>query len=77
MLNGMLANDMSGISALLVSHFRWANGQVTHLHRFGVDLSFFPTIGRLNRELAELPEFQAAHPSQQPDFPNNSKTTPA
>jgi hypothetical protein len=30
-------------------------------------LSKFPTLNRINQELAELPEFQAALPERQPD----------
>ncbi|KAF8946368.1 Glutathione S-transferase zeta-1 [Haplosporangium gracile] len=37
--------------------------------RFGVDMSAFPIISRINSTLSELPEFKAAHPSQQIDCP--------
>ena len=35
--------------------------------RFSVDMSKFPVISRVHSNLEKLPEFQAAHPSQQPD----------
>jgi maleylacetoacetate isomerase len=35
--------------------------------RFGLDLSAYPTVARVSAALAELPEFVAAHPAQQPD----------
>ncbi|GLD93012.1 hypothetical protein PINS_up019335 [Pythium insidiosum] len=41
--------------------------QVYNANRFNVDMSKFPTIARISKTLAELPAFQAAHPSQQPD----------
>ncbi|KAI1317392.1 Glutathione S-transferase zeta-1 [Mortierella claussenii] len=47
--------------------------QVYNAVRFGVDMNAFPIISRLNRELSELPEFQAAHPSQQIDCPADLK----
>ncbi|KAF9362523.1 Glutathione S-transferase zeta-1 [Mortierella sp. NVP85] len=50
--------------------------QVYNAERFGVDLSVYPTIARLNRELMELPEFRAAHPSNQPDCPDELRVTP-
>ncbi|KAF8927133.1 glutathione S-transferase [Dissophora ornata] len=43
--------------------------QVYNGLRFGVDMTAFPIISRLNRELNELAEFKAAHPSQQIDCP--------
>ena len=36
---------------------------------FGVDMSAFPIISRINATLSDLPEFKAAHPSQQIDCP--------
>jgi maleylacetoacetate isomerase len=41
--------------------------QVYNANRFGVDMSKYPTIARVNAELESLAEFQAAHPSAQPD----------
>jgi glutathione S-transferase len=41
--------------------------QVYNANRFNVDMSQFPTIARIAAAVAALPEFQAAHPSQQPD----------
>lgn len=44
---------------------------VPQLHasaRFGVDVSAFPTLLRVERECEALPAFQAAHPNAQPDF---------
>ncbi|KAF9929464.1 Glutathione S-transferase zeta-1 [Linnemannia zychae] len=43
--------------------------QVYNAGRFGVDMSAFPIISRVNKALSELPEFKAAHPSQQIDCP--------
>jgi len=44
---------------------------VPQLHasvRFGVDVSAFPTLLRVERECEALTAFQAAHPNAQPDF---------
>lgn len=41
--------------------------QVFNAQRFGVDLAPYPRIARIAANCAELPAFQAAHPSQQPD----------
>ncbi|KAJ1355216.1 hypothetical protein KIN20_012539 [Parelaphostrongylus tenuis] len=35
--------------------------------RWNVDVSQFPTLCKINKSLAEIPEFQAAHPDKQPD----------
>ncbi|KAF9323995.1 Glutathione S-transferase zeta-1 [Linnemannia elongata] len=43
--------------------------QVYNGVRFGVDMSAFPIISRVNATLSDLPEFKAAHPSQQIDCP--------
>lgn len=32
-------------------------------------MSAFPIISRLNEDLSSRPEFVAAHPNNQPDFP--------
>lgn len=37
--------------------------------RFKVDMNNFPIISRIAGALSELPEFEAAHPSKQPDCP--------
>ncbi|EGT41462.1 hypothetical protein CAEBREN_28076 [Caenorhabditis brenneri] len=36
-------------------------------NRFGLDLSAYPTVNRINATLAEIPAFIAAHPDNQPD----------
>ena len=41
--------------------------------RFQVDMTRFPTISRVAASLATRPEFQAAHPSSQPDCPEELK----
>jgi maleylacetoacetate isomerase len=41
--------------------------QVYNANRFSVDMSQYPTIARIDAELAKLPAFKAAHPSAQPD----------
>jgi maleylpyruvate isomerase len=41
--------------------------QVFSAQRFHVDLAPFPTIARIHATCAEIPAFQAAHPSAQPD----------
>jgi maleylacetoacetate isomerase len=41
--------------------------QVYNAHRFGVDMTRYPTITRVAAALAELPAFKAAQPSAQPD----------
>ncbi|MYM27151.1 maleylacetoacetate isomerase [Duganella sp. CY15W] len=41
--------------------------QVFGAQRFGVDMSPYPTVMRIHAACAELPAFQQAHPSQQPD----------
>jgi maleylacetoacetate isomerase len=47
--------------------------QVYNAKRFQVDLSKFPTIERVEKALSELPEFQKAHPNNQPDTPESEK----
>ncbi|KAI1691027.1 putative maleylacetoacetate isomerase 2 [Ditylenchus destructor] len=47
--------------------------QVNNAQRFGVDLSRFPTIMKINRELAKIPEFIAADSHHQPDTPEEHK----
>jgi maleylpyruvate isomerase len=41
--------------------------QLYHARRYGVDLTPFPTLTRVEAACAELPAFQAAHPDRQPD----------
>lgn len=41
--------------------------QLFHARRFGCDLSAYPTLVKIDAALGELPAFQAAHPSRQPD----------
>jgi maleylacetoacetate isomerase len=43
--------------------------QIHNAERFGVDLTKFPTIGRINSALANLDSFKAAHAFVQPDCP--------
>ncbi|KAG9322958.1 hypothetical protein KVV02_004334 [Mortierella alpina] len=37
--------------------------------RFGVDMTAYPVMSRVNAALEEVEEFRAAHPSRQPDCP--------
>lgn len=46
--------------------------QVFSARRFGVEMSAFPTLARIDAACAELPEFAAAHPARQPDAPESS-----
>jgi glutathione S-transferase len=41
--------------------------QVYNAVRWGVDMSKFPTIAAVDRNLHELDAFQQAHPDRQPD----------
>jgi maleylpyruvate isomerase len=41
--------------------------QVFNAQRFNVDTSAYPTVMRIHAACSELPAFQQAHPSQQPD----------
>lgn len=41
--------------------------QVFNAQRFGIDVSAYPNIARIDAHCAELPAFAAAHPSKQPD----------
>ncbi|CAD5123286.1 DgyrCDS11645 [Dimorphilus gyrociliatus] len=43
--------------------------QIYNAERFKVPTSNYPNIARIGENLEKLPEFQAAHPSQQPDCP--------
>ncbi len=46
--------------------------QVFNARRFGVDMSAFPTLVRIDGACCELPQFAAAHPARQPDAPEAS-----
>ena len=41
--------------------------QVYNANRFGVDMTKYPTIARIDEALSEIPAFKKAHPSVQPD----------
>jgi len=41
--------------------------QVFNAQRFNVDMAAYPTVMRIHAACSELPAFQQAHPSQQPD----------
>lgn len=41
--------------------------------RFEVDMSVYPTISRINSTLSEHEAFIAAHPTKQPDCPDDLK----
>jgi len=43
--------------------------QISNAQRFKVDLTLYPTIDRLAKELYELPEVKASLPANQPDAP--------
>ena len=43
--------------------------QVYNARRFGVDVSKYPNIVRIDAACTALPAFAAAHPDQQPDAP--------
>ncbi len=45
--------------------------QVYNARRFGVDMTPYPTIARIEQECLALPEFDAARPERQPDAPQN------
>jgi len=47
--------------------------QVYNANRFKVDMSAFPTITRVHEALITLDAFKAAHPSNQPDCPEDAK----
>jgi len=46
---------------------------VLFLRRFNVDTTPFPLIRRIAEECLKLDAFQAAHPSKQPDCPDELK----
>lgn len=43
--------------------------QVYNANRFKVDMSQFPVISRIHDTLAQVDAFKEAHPSRQPDCP--------
>lgn len=45
--------------------------QISHAERIGVNMKDFPVLCRINATLREIPEFIAAHPSEQPDAPRS------
>lgn len=45
--------------------------QVYNARRFGVDMTPYPTIARIEQECLALPAFDAARPERQPDAPQN------
>jgi maleylacetoacetate isomerase len=45
--------------------------QVYNARRFGVDMTPYPTIVRIEQECLALPAFDAARPERQPDAPQN------
>ncbi|KAH7693608.1 maleylacetoacetate isomerase, partial [Aphelenchoides avenae] len=47
--------------------------QVQNARRYGVDLSKWPTILRIDSALSELPEFRKAHANNQPDTPESER----
>ncbi|CAO3592082.1 unnamed protein product [Absidia cylindrospora] len=48
---------------------------VTNAHRWKVDMKPFPLIARINNTLMTLPEFNETHPTKQPDYPEELKTS--
>ena len=44
--------------------------QVYNARRFGVDMTRFPNISRIEATLSEMEPFRLAHPDNQPDAPN-------
>ena len=47
--------------------------QLLNARRYGVDLSQFPNISKVEAELNKHPAFIAAHPDVQPDNPERSR----
>ncbi|KAJ7358921.1 Glutathione S-transferase zeta-1 [Desmophyllum pertusum] len=47
--------------------------QVYNANRFKVDMSQFPIISRIHEDLNKLEAFKAAHPSKQPDCPDEMR----
>ena len=46
--------------------------QVYNARRFGVDMTPYPTIARIEQACLELPAFDAARPERQPDTPEEA-----
>ncbi|CAK9305160.1 unnamed protein product [Gordionus sp. m RMFG-2023] len=46
--------------------------QVYNAKRFNIDMHKYPKISELDDKLTDLPAFQAAHPSKQPDCPKDN-----
>ncbi|KAL7070089.1 hypothetical protein ACQ4LE_010953 [Meloidogyne hapla] len=47
--------------------------QVYNAKRFGVNIEEYPTIAKIDKFLATLPEFKLAHANNQPDTPEEEK----
>jgi maleylacetoacetate isomerase len=50
--------------------------QLYNARRFGLDVSPWPTLARIEAACGALPAFQAAHPDRQPDAPPPERRTP-
>ena len=50
--------------------------QLYNARRYGVDVSPYPTLRRIEEACGALPAFQAAHPDLQPDAPPAERRTP-
>ncbi|XP_032237128.1 maleylacetoacetate isomerase isoform X2 [Nematostella vectensis] len=48
--------------------------QVYNANRFKVDMSRYPTIARIHEALEQVDAFKEAHPSRQPDCPDEMRT---
>src|SRR6185312_8287746 len=57
-------DTVTAVDAFLIPHLFSAN-------RFGVDISLYPTLARVNDECLKLEAFKKAHPSQQIDMPKS------
>ncbi len=42
--------------------------QLLNAERFGVDMTAYPNIVAIGENLKSVPEFEAAHPTKQPDY---------
>ena len=47
--------------------------QIYNANRFSVDMKSFPIISKIGETLSKLPAFIRAHPSNQPDCPEDLK----
>ena len=61
------SSQETGSAATTIPLSYYPTPQVYNARRFGVDLTPFPTIVRIDAALLELPEFKAAAPAAQPD----------